>query len=192
MADRKPSESDASKSRAARVVAALAGLIVAGFCLLIFIFRLSGRVLMLDSDLVFFYFVACGIVAGIGLLFVYRLLRGRAPRSLVEQSGGVAIEPVDRIDACVPGAQRQQNLLLPSPGASSQRAEVPLMNTAPQKVSRYKTNEASGAIGLVVMIGMAIAFMVGSTFARQILPLAIPAGGIVALMLYWARRGNLA
>jgi hypothetical protein len=56
-----------------------------------------------------------------------------------------------------------------------------------QSISRYKTPVGGGFIGLVAMIGMAIVLVVGSNFARQFLSLAIPTGGVVALVLYWAR-----
>lgn len=61
-----------------------------------------------------------------------------------------------------------------------------------QSISRYKTPMGGGFIGLVAMIGMAIVLMIGSHFARSFLSLAIPAGGIVAILLYWAshRRQN--
>jgi multisubunit Na+/H+ antiporter MnhB subunit len=55
-----------------------------------------------------------------------------------------------------------------------------------QSISRYKTPVGGGLIGLIAMIGMAIVLMIGSNFARQFLSLAIPAGGAVALVLYWA------
>jgi uncharacterized membrane protein len=45
-----------------------------------------------------------------------------------------------------------------------------------------------GLIGFIAMIGMAIVLMIGSNFARQFLYLAIPAGGVVALVLYCARH----
>jgi uncharacterized membrane protein len=45
-----------------------------------------------------------------------------------------------------------------------------------------------GFIGFIAMIGMAIVLMIGSNFARQFLFLAIPAGGVVALVLYWTRH----
>ena len=57
-----------------------------------------------------------------------------------------------------------------------------------QSISRYKTPVGGGFIALIAMIGMAIVLMIGSNFARQFLPLAVPAGGVVALVLYWARR----
>lgn len=57
-----------------------------------------------------------------------------------------------------------------------------------QSISRYKTPVGGGLIGLIAMIGMAIVLMIGSNFARQFLSLAIPAGGVVALALYWARH----
>jgi hypothetical protein len=60
-----------------------------------------------------------------------------------------------------------------------------------QSVSRYKTPVGGGFVGLIAMIGMAIVLIIGSNFARQFLFLAIPAGGVVALMLYCARyRGQ--
>ena len=57
-----------------------------------------------------------------------------------------------------------------------------------QSISRYKTPLGGGLIGLIAMVGMAIVLMIGSNFARQFLSLAIPAGGAVALALYWARH----
>jgi hypothetical protein len=60
-----------------------------------------------------------------------------------------------------------------------------------QSISRYKTPMGGGFIGLMAMIGMAIVLMIGSNFARQFLFVAILAGGAVALVLYWARRGVL-
>jgi len=61
-----------------------------------------------------------------------------------------------------------------------------------QSISRYKTPVGGGLIGLIVMIGMAIVLMIGSNFARRFLSLAIPAGGLVALVLYWAVTGDKA
>jgi hypothetical protein len=57
-----------------------------------------------------------------------------------------------------------------------------------QSISRYKTPVGGGLIGFIAMIGMATVLMIGSNFARQFLFLAIPAGGAVALVLYWGRR----
>ena len=57
-----------------------------------------------------------------------------------------------------------------------------------QTVSRYKTPQGGGFIGLIAMIGMAIILMIGSSFARQFLSLAVPTGGAVALGLCWNRR----
>jgi len=57
-----------------------------------------------------------------------------------------------------------------------------------QSVSRYKTPVGGGLIGFIAMIGMAIVLMIGSNFARQFLFLAIPTGGVVALVLYCARH----
>ena len=57
-----------------------------------------------------------------------------------------------------------------------------------QSISRYKTPVGGGLISFIAMIGMAIVLMIGGNFARQFLYLAIPAGGVVALVLYWARH----
>jgi hypothetical protein len=57
-----------------------------------------------------------------------------------------------------------------------------------QSVSSYQTPMGGGFIGLVAMIGMAIVLMIGSNFARQFLFLAMPGGGVVALVLSWARH----
>jgi hypothetical protein len=57
-----------------------------------------------------------------------------------------------------------------------------------QSISRYKTPLGGGLIGLIAMIGMAAVLMIGSNFARSFLSLVVPAGGVVALVLYWARQ----
>ena len=57
-----------------------------------------------------------------------------------------------------------------------------------QSISRYKTPQGGGFIGLIAMIGMAIILMIGSNFARQFLSLAIPTGCAIALFLNWGRR----
>jgi hypothetical protein len=189
MTNREQSDMAKPVSTVGKIAAALIGILVAGFCLLVFIFRLSGRILMLDSDLVFFYFVACGAVAGIGLLFVYRLLPRHKPSSLVEQSGGVAIEPL------VQAQPRTETGQPPYPPASlglDRTADAVRNSGPPRHAARYKASEGGGLAAIVVMIGMAIAFMVGSDLARQFLPLVILAGGAVALGMYWYRNGNLA
>ena len=56
-----------------------------------------------------------------------------------------------------------------------------------QSISRYKTPMGGGLIGLIALIGMAIVLMMGSNFARSFLSLAIPAGGVVAILSYWTR-----
>jgi predicted lipid-binding transport protein (Tim44 family) len=67
-------------------------------------------------------------------------------------------------------------------------AELMWTSDRRQSISRYKTPVGGGLIGLIAMIGMAFVLMIGSNFARQFLYLAIPAGGLVAFVLYWVRH----
>lgn len=56
-----------------------------------------------------------------------------------------------------------------------------------RSVSRYNTPKGGGLIGVIALIGMGL-MLLSDGFARSFLALAIPAGGLLALVLYWARR----
>jgi hypothetical protein len=54
-------------------------------------------------------------------------------------------------------------------------------------VSRYNTPTGGGAVGVIALIGMGT-MLLSDNFARSFLSLVIPAGGLIALALYWVRR----
>jgi hypothetical protein len=56
-----------------------------------------------------------------------------------------------------------------------------------QSVSRYNTPKGGGPVGVIALIGMG-AMLLSDGFARLFLLFAIPAGGLIALSLYWGRR----
>jgi hypothetical protein len=54
-------------------------------------------------------------------------------------------------------------------------------------ISRYNTPKGGGVVGLIALIGMCI-MLLSDGFARIFLSLAVPAGGLIALVLYVVRR----
>ena len=54
-------------------------------------------------------------------------------------------------------------------------------------VSKYNTPTGGGVVGVIALIGMG-AMLLSDGFARLFLLFAIPAGGLIALGLYWGRR----
>jgi len=54
-------------------------------------------------------------------------------------------------------------------------------------ISRYNTPMGGGVVGFVALIGMFI-MLLSDGFARGFLAFSVPAGGLIALALYLARR----
>jgi len=54
-------------------------------------------------------------------------------------------------------------------------------------ISRYNTPKGGGVVGVVALIGMGI-MLLSDGFARSFLAFSVPAGGLIALALYLARR----
>jgi hypothetical protein len=54
-------------------------------------------------------------------------------------------------------------------------------------VSSYNTPKGGGVVGVVALIGMGI-MLLSDGFARSFLAFSVPAGGLIALALYLARR----
>jgi len=181
------SEVSVGKTRA-KVGPAFIGLLAAAVCLIVFVSCVKGSVAV-AFDILFFYFLVCVVGAGIGLIFVYRLIPQRGPILLSLDSGGVPIQPMTRAEISVQTeghSRNSANAAVAIPGESEQ--VLIAHSDRRQSISRYKTPEGGGLIGLIAMIGMAIVLMIGSNFARQFLSLAIPAGGAIALVLSWGRR----
>jgi len=175
------------KIRAA--IAALIGLIVAAISLLVFVFDL---LVTPEIDALIVSFVVCGMGLTTGFFLLRRLAPGREQMSLSLGPGCVSIQPVTRAD--IPArtedcSRHGTKAAIAIPAAIE--ADLTKNNDRPQRISRYKTPAGGGFIGLIAMVGMAIVLMIGSNFARQFLFVAIPTGGVVALVLYCARHGNL-
>jgi hypothetical protein len=60
-------------------------------------------------------------------------------------------------------------------------------NERHRSISRYNTPIGGGVVGLVALIGMCI-MLFSDRFARSFLAFSVPAGGLIALALYLARR----
>jgi hypothetical protein len=137
-------------------------------------------------------FVVCGMGLMAGLTILRRLLPRREPETLFGGSCGLIAVPIAQPDIPAQTKGRSRNVATDAAAIPGESQALPIGHSERyQTISRYKTPEGGGLIGLVAMVGMAIMLMIGSNFARQFLSLAVPAGGVIALVLYWARRGNL-
>jgi hypothetical protein len=175
------------KTPVATAITAVIGLIVAAASLLLFVLDL---LVTPEVGALIVSFVVCGVGLTTGLIVLRRLAPRREAISLSLDSGCVYIQPATRgiIPVQTEDCSRHSTKSA-IPGAKE--ADLARNIDRPQSISRYKTPEGGGLIGLIAMFGMAIMLMIGSNFARQFLSLAVPAGGFVALVLYWARGGNL-
>lgn len=173
------------------LITAVIGLFIAAFSLLLFVLDLLATSEIAISGLIV-SFVVCGMGLTTGFIVLRRLAPRREPISLSLDSGCVSIQPVTRADIAAQTADCSPHgvkAAISVPGV--READLTKSDDMPQSISRYKAPTGGGLIGLIAMIGMAIMLVIGSNFARQFLSLAIPAGGVVALVLYCARHGNL-
>jgi hypothetical protein len=187
------------KSKAERIFDAFVGLLLAAVCTVIFVSRLSGRLLW-DPDTMVFLFVACGVGAGVGLYFVYRLVPQRVQSSLFADSRVVLLQPgaLDTIPAkpaelpaedavaavVIPAAKTQELIKTEALIRNSNRRET---------IPRYKMREGIGALGLVVVVGLASALPARVGIGWGFLWLGIAGGGAVALVLgRWNQASSIA
>ena len=181
----------AFKTRARSIVAAVVGLLVAAGHLAILVFLLS-RNAVVDSDVLVFCFIVCGVAAGIGLVFVYRLLRGRQPIVLFAGSGVVPIQHPPQTEIPAPAEKHSPDDIKAGRRVHSGAEIAPVMKShGSESVATYTTHDSGGVAVLVTVIGMTLILDRRFDDGWQFLSLALLAGGAMALGLYWLRvRGQ--
>jgi hypothetical protein len=178
-------------TRAGRIVVAVVGLLVAAGYLWVLVYLLSGKVVV-DADILIFCFLACGVAAAIGLLFVYRLLSRRKPIRLFADSGVVPIQHPPRTEIPVPAEKCATAIANNDRRVHSGTEIAPVMKShVSESTATYTTHDGGGVAVPVTVIGMTLILAGRFDGGWQFLSLALLAGGAMALGLYWLRsRGQ--
>jgi hypothetical protein len=169
--------------KAGRIFDAVVGLLLAATCTLLFVLHLIAR-WSLDADTVVFLFLAGGVLAGIGFYFVYRLVPRRVQSSLFSSSGGVFPQPAVQDKTQFMAADHPKTdavAVVPCPIAKP--AELNRNSNRRETISQHKTREGPGAVGLVILLGLAIVLTARLQLGWGFLWLGIAGGGVVALVL---------
>ncbi|HET8890217.1 MAG TPA: hypothetical protein VFQ41_15050 [Candidatus Angelobacter sp.] len=177
-------------TRAGRVVAAMVGLLVAAGYLAVLVFLLS-RKFVVDGDVLVVCFGVCGVAAGIGLIFVYRLLPRHNPIVLFADSGVVPIQHQPRTE--IPAQAEKHSPDDIKTGRVHSGAEIaPVMKShGSESIAIYTTHDGGGVAVPVTVLGMTLILAGRFDDGWQFLSLALLAGGAMALGLYWLRfRGQ--
>ncbi|HEY2362367.1 MAG TPA: hypothetical protein VGK36_14695 [Candidatus Angelobacter sp.] len=187
MRDGEHSEAALMKRPVGTVMTALIGLIVAGFSFLIFVLDLMVTTEIGISDLIV-SFVVCGVGLTTGFFLLRSLVPRREPMSLFGGSDDVPVR------STMPTALRTQRNECPPEVITNARpvhsnAQItPVMKSHVSKsIATYKTHDSAGALGLLTAIGVSLVLGGRLDGGWHFLSLAVPAGGAVALVLYWIR-----
>lgn len=180
-----------SKARAVSIVAALVGLLVAAGYLAVLVFLLSGNKVV-DIDVLVFCFIVCGVAAGIGLIFVYRLLPRREPIVLFAGSGIVPIQHPPRTEIPAPAEKHSTDDIKTDRRVHNGAEPAPVMKShGSESTAAYTTHDGGGVAVPVTVIGMTLILAGRFDGGWQFLSLALLGGGAMALGLYWLRfRGQ--
>lgn len=184
-------QASGSMTRAGRVVAAMVGLLVAAGYLAVLVFLLS-RKFVVDGDVLVVCFGVCGVAAGIGLIFVYRLLPRRKPIVLFADSGVVPIQHQPRTEISAPAEKHSPDDIKAGRPVYSGAEIAPVMKShGSESIAIYTTHNGGGVAVPVTVLGMTLILAGRFDDGWQFLSLALLAGGAMALGLYWLRfRGQ--
>ena len=168
------------------------GLLVAAGYLAVLVFLLS-RKFVVDGDVLVVCFGVCGVAAGIGLIFVYRLLPRRNPIVLFADSGVVPIQHQPRTEIPVQAKERAPAPIDPDRRVRGTAGIPPVMKShGSESTATYTTHDGIGVAAFVTVIGMSFIFAGRFDFGWLFLALALFAGRAMALGMVWLsnRRQN--
>jgi hypothetical protein len=167
-------------------ITAVVGLIVAALSLVVFVFDL---LVTPEFGALIISFVVCGIGLTTGLTLLRHLAPPREPISLFAAPACVSAEPAPQ------NKMRAQAEEL-SPNCSQAAITMPQAKKADpitssnrhRSISSYKARESSGALCFAIAIGVCLVLGGRLRGGWEFLFFAVPAGGLVALALYWIRQ----
>lgn len=170
--------------RIGTVMTAVIGLIVAAFSLLVFVFDL---LVTPEIGALIASFVVCGMGLTTGFTVLRRLVPRREPLSLFGGPSDLSVQATPQAETRAQGEHVSQNCTEPAIVI----AQAQTMETIPNRnksVSSYTARETSGAMCLIIAIGVSLVLGVRLSVGWTFLAFALPAGFLVALALYWIRQ----
>jgi hypothetical protein len=182
----KLSETALSRTAVGTAITVVTGLIVAAVSLLVFVFDL---LVMPEIDELIVSFVVCGIGLTTGFFILRRLVRRREPISLFSGPVDASIQPTSQAETRPQAEQLSPNCSEVAIAVPQVKRADPIGNGNQHKsISRYKARESSGALVFATAVGVSL--VLGGRLAGgwEFLSLAVPAGGLVALVLYQVRN----
>jgi hypothetical protein len=165
-------------------IAALIGLILAAFSLLVFVFDL---LVTPEIGALIASFVVCGTGLTIGFIVLRRLVPRREPISLFGGPSDLSLQPMPQAETRAQVEHVSQNCTEPAiviPQAQTTDT-IPNRN---KSVSSYTARETSGAMCLIIAIGVSLILGGRLTGGWTFLAFVLPAGFLVALALHWIRQ----
>jgi disulfide bond formation protein DsbB len=169
---------------------AVIGLIVAAASVLVFVLDLF---ITPEFDALIVSFVVCGIGLTTGLTMLRRLLPQREPISLFAGPDGEPLQPTAQAETRAPAGQLSRSSAEAEIAMPQEKKADPIGSSKRQQsISRYKARESSGALGLITAIGVSLVLGGRLVGGWEFLSLAMPAGCVVALVLYFLGRGRQA
>lgn len=167
-------------------ITALLGLILAAVFLLFFASDLS-LLLEINIDDLIASFIVCGLGAGLGFILLRRLFPQREPMSLFGGLSELSIQSMPQAETRAQIEHISQNRTEPAVVI----AQAQTTDTIPNRnksVSSYTARETSGAMCLIIAIGVSLVLGGRLSGGWTFLAFALPAGFLVALALYWIRQ----
>jgi hypothetical protein len=168
-----------------KAIATIIGLSLGAISLLIFVFDL---LVTPEMGALMVSFVVCGVGLTTALVILRRLTSPREPLSLFAGLPSFPSRPKSQAEARAQGEQLSRDCSEAAMPRARNHEDSILNNSRHKSVSSYTARESSGAMCLIMAIGVSLILGGRLSGGWQFLALALPAGFLVALALYWVRQ----
>ena len=187
MSEVKHSETALLRGPFGTAIAAVLGFLVAAISLLVFVFDL---LVAPEIGALIVSFVVCGIGLTTGFIVFRRMAPQREPETLFAGSSSLPARLTQQPEALVQVKQLSRNcaeVAIPMPGATNKEDSTP-NNNRHKSVSSYTARESSGAMSLILAVGVALILGGRLSGGWEFLVISLTAGFMVALALYWIHQ----
>jgi hypothetical protein len=161
------------------------GFIVAAVSLLVFVFDL---LVTPEIGALIVSFVVCGIGLTTGFIVLRRLAPRREPQTLFAGSCGVIVPTAPAAEVSAQTVECAPEDIKRTSRVRGDAEITPVMKShGSENIATHQTHDGVGVAAVVTVLGMTAILVGRLAFAWQFLSLAIVAGVVVALVLYWSR-----
>lgn len=170
--------------RVGTAIAALIGLILAAFSLLVFVFDL---LVTPEIGALIASFVVCGMGLTTGFIVLRRLIPRREPMSLFGGADRMPLQGAMPTETPIQRAEWSPERINNARPVHSNAQISPVMKShGSESIATYKTHDGAG--GLVLATAIGVCLVLGGRLAGgwAFLSLVVPAGSAVALILNWS------